>query len=122
MFWDALTMEYIQGLEIGSNICEIEFHPTKSLMLIVGAYWIGRELKIWKFDKYWSIIRIDIEVLGDDKNFIIFIQQSQMYIFFHRIILKYQKYIFVIMIYSFHHSWVESKATYIWITTIRLLR
>jgi hypothetical protein len=68
MFWDALTMEYIQGLEIGSNICEIEFHPTKSLMLTVGKYWIGRELKIWKFDKYWSIIRIDIEVLGDDKK------------------------------------------------------
>ena len=68
MFWDALTMEYIQGLEIGSNICEIEFHPTKSLMLTVGQYWIGRELKIWKFDKYWSIIRIDIEVLGDDKK------------------------------------------------------
>jgi hypothetical protein len=72
MFWDALTMEYIQGLEIGSNICEIEFHPTKSLMLTIGAYWIGRELKIWKFDKYWSIIRIDIEVLGDDKKFYYF--------------------------------------------------
>lgn len=68
MFWDALTMEYIQGLEIGSNICEIEFHPTKSLMLTVGQYWIGRELKIWKFDKYWSIIRIDIESLGDYKK------------------------------------------------------
>jgi hypothetical protein len=65
MFWDALTKEYIQGLEIGSNICEIEFHPTKSLMITVGKYWIGRELKIWKFDKYWSIIRIDIESLGD---------------------------------------------------------
>ena len=72
MFWDALTMEYIQGLEIGSNICEIEFHPTKSLMLTVGKYWIGRELKIWKFDKYWSIIRIDIEVLGDDKKYYYF--------------------------------------------------
>lgn len=68
MFWDANTMEYIQGLEIGSNICEIEFHPTKSLMLTVGQYWIGRELKIWKFDKYWSIIRIDIESLGDYKK------------------------------------------------------
>ena len=68
LFWDALTMQYIQGLEIGSNICEIEFHPTKSLMLTVGQYWIGRELKIWKFDKYWSIIRIDIESLGDYKK------------------------------------------------------
>ena len=68
MFWDALTKEYIQGLEIGSNICEIEFHPTKSIMLTVGQYWIGRELKIWKFDKYWSIIRIDIESLGDYKK------------------------------------------------------
>jgi len=68
LFWDALTMEYIQGLEIGSNICEIEFHPTKSLMLTVGQYWIGREIKIWKFDKYWSIIRIDIESLGDYKK------------------------------------------------------
>ena len=72
MFWDALTMEYIQGLEIGLNICEIEFHPTKSLMLTVGQYWIGRELKIWKFDKYWSIARISIEVLGDDKKFYYF--------------------------------------------------
>lgn len=68
MFWDALTKEYIQGLEIGSNICEIEFHPAKSIMLTVGQYWIGRELKIWKFDKYWSIIRIDIESLGDYKK------------------------------------------------------
>ena len=68
MFWDAHTKEYIQGLEIGSNIYEIEFHPTKSLMLTVGQYWIGRELKIWKFDKYWRIIRIDIECLGDYKK------------------------------------------------------
>jgi hypothetical protein len=68
MFWDALTMEYIQGLEIGSNICEIEFHPTKSLILTVGQKWIGREIKIWKYDKYWSIARISIEILGDDKK------------------------------------------------------
>jgi hypothetical protein len=68
MFWDAHTKEYIQGLEIGVNISEIEFHPTKSLMLTVGQYWIGRELKIWKFDSYWSIIRIDIECLGDYKK------------------------------------------------------
>jgi hypothetical protein len=68
MFWDAHTKEYIQGLEIGVNISEIEFHPTKSLMLTVGQYWIGRELKIWKFDSYWSIIRIDIECLGDYKR------------------------------------------------------
>jgi hypothetical protein len=72
LFWDARIMEYIQGLEIGSNICEIEFHPTKSLMLTVGQYWIGRELKIWKFDKYWSIARISIEILGDDKKFYYF--------------------------------------------------
>ena len=68
MFWDALTKEYIQGLEIGTNICEIEFHPRESLMLTVGQYWIGRELKIWKFDKYWSIIRINIECIGDNKK------------------------------------------------------
>lgn len=68
MFWDANTKEYIQGLEIGLNIIEIQFHPTKSLMLTVGQYWIGRELKIWKFDNYWSIIRIDIESLGDYKK------------------------------------------------------
>lgn len=72
MFWDALTMEYIQGMEFGSNICEIEFHPTKSILLIVGQKWIGRELKIWKFDKYWSITRISIEILGDDKKFYYF--------------------------------------------------
>ena len=98
MFWDALTKEYIQGLEIGSNICEIEFHPTKSLMLTVGKYWIGCELKIWKFDKYWSIIRIDIEVLG-------FTQRTQMFIFFHHLTQgKYQKYMFVIMIYRYIKS------------------
>jgi WD40 repeat protein len=72
MFWDANTMEYIQGLEIGSNICDIEFHPKKSILLTVGQKWIGRELKIWKFDKYWSIIRISIEVIGDDKKFYYF--------------------------------------------------
>jgi hypothetical protein len=68
MFWDGLTMEYIQGLEIGSNICELDFHPTKSLMITVGKYWIGRELKIWKYERYWSIIRIDIEYLDDYKK------------------------------------------------------
>ena len=68
MFWDANTMGYIQGLEIGLNICDIEFHPTKSIMLTVGQKWIGRELKIWKFDKYWSIIRISIEIIGDNKK------------------------------------------------------
>ena len=82
LFWDALTKEYIQGLEIGSNICEIEFHPTKSLMLTVGQYWIGRELKIWKFDKYWCIIRIDIESLGDYKKLYYFHPtQPDVYIF-----------------------------------------
>jgi len=82
MFWDANTNEYIQGLEIGSNICEIEFHPTKSLMLTVGQYWIGRELKIWKFDKYWCIIRIDIECLGDYKKLYYFHPtQPDVYIF-----------------------------------------
>ena len=75
-------MEYIQGLEIGSNICEIEFHPTKSILLIVGQKWIGRELKIWKFDKYWSIARISIEILGDDKKFYYFHPTEQeVYIF-----------------------------------------
>jgi hypothetical protein len=72
MFWDANTMEYIQGMEFGSNISDIEFHPTKSILLIVGKKWIGRELKIWKFDKYWSIIRFSIEILGDDKKFYYF--------------------------------------------------
>jgi hypothetical protein len=82
MFWDALTKEYIQGLEIGSNICEIQFHPTKSLMLTVGQYWIGRELKIWKYDKYWSIIRIDIESIGDYKKLYYFHPtQPDVYIF-----------------------------------------
>jgi hypothetical protein len=68
MFWDALTKGYIEGLEIGSNICEILFHPKKSEMITVCENRIGRELKIWKFDKYWSIIRIDIECLGDNKK------------------------------------------------------
>ena len=72
MFWDAHTIEYIQGLEIGSNICDIEFHPKKSILLTVGQKWIGRELKIWKFDKYWSIIRFSIELIGDNKNFYYF--------------------------------------------------
>ena len=72
MFWDAHTMEYIQGLEIGSNICDIEFHPKKSILLTVGQKWIGRELKIWKFDKYWSNIRFSIEVIGDDKKYYYF--------------------------------------------------
>ena len=72
MFWDANTMEYIQGMEFGSNISDIEFHPTKSILLIVGQKWIGRELKIWKFDKYWSIIRFSIEIIGDDKKYYYF--------------------------------------------------
>jgi len=82
MFWDALTKEYIQGMEFGSNISDIEFHPTKSILLIVGQKWIGRELKIWKFDKYWSIARISIELIGDDKKLYYFHPtEPEVYIF-----------------------------------------
>jgi hypothetical protein len=72
MFWDANTMEYIQGMEFGSNICEIEFHPTKSILLIVGRKLTFLELKIWKFDKYWSIIRISIDFIGNNKKYYYF--------------------------------------------------
>jgi hypothetical protein len=82
IFWDAHTMEYIQGIEVGCNMCDIEFHPTKSIMLSVGEKWTGLEIKIWKYDRYWKIIRIKIEVLGDDKKFYYFHQtEPQVYIF-----------------------------------------
>jgi len=72
MFWDANTMEYIQGMEFGSNICEIEFHPSKSILLIVGRKLTFFEMKIWKFDKYWSIIRTSIDFIRDNKKFYYF--------------------------------------------------
>jgi hypothetical protein len=82
IFWDSHTMEYIQGIEVGCNMCDIEFHPKKSIMLTVGEKWTGREIKIWKYDKYWQIIRIKIEVLGDDKKLYYFHQtEPQVYIF-----------------------------------------
>lgn len=82
MFWDATTMNYIKSIDVGSNISDIEFHPTKSIMLTVGVELFGRKLKIWRFDKNENIVQIAIESLGDDKkNFYFHPTAPEIYIF-----------------------------------------
>ena len=72
MFWDATTMECIKSVDVGASIIDIEFHPTKSIMLTVDFERFSRKLKIWRFDESGNVVRIAIESLGDDKKLFYF--------------------------------------------------
>ena len=71
-FWEATTMDYINSIDVGTSISDIEFHPTKSIMLTVGFELFGRKLKIMRFDESGNVVKISIESLGDDKKLFYF--------------------------------------------------
>lgn len=83
IFWDADTLEYIEGINTENNLDTIEFHPIKSIMLTVEARVIGKKMKVWSFDegppRTFTVI---LEFLGDSKKLYYFHpSESKIYIF-----------------------------------------
>lgn len=74
MFWDATTMDYIFEVDIGTSLGDIEFHPTKSIMLSVRMELYGRKIKVWKFDENGETTNVNfaIESLGEGKKYYYF--------------------------------------------------
>ena len=74
MFWDATTMDHIFGVDIGTSLGDIEFHPTKSIMLTVRVELYGRKIKVWKFDENGNTTDVSfaVESLGEGKKYYYF--------------------------------------------------
>ena len=74
MFWDATTMDYIFCVDIGTSLGDIEFHPTKSIMLTVRMELYGRKIKVWKFDENGNTTNMSfaVESLGEGKKYYYF--------------------------------------------------
>jgi len=74
MFWDATTLDYIFEVDIGTSLGDIEFHPTKSIMLTVRVELYGRKIKVWKFDENGNTTHVSFEVesLGEGKKYYYF--------------------------------------------------
>jgi len=74
MFWDATTLDYIFCVDIETSLGDIEFHPTKSIMLSVRMELYGRKIKVWKFDENGETTDVSfaIESLGEGKKYYYF--------------------------------------------------
>lgn len=75
MFWDATTLDYIFLINIHSTLGDIEFHPTKSIMLSVCMKMCGRKIKVWKFDENGEAsndVSFAVECLGEGKKYCYF--------------------------------------------------
>ena len=75
MFWDATTLDYIFLLNVRTTLGDIEFHPTKSIMISVCMKLYGRKIKIWKFDENGQAInqaKFAVESLGEGKKYYYF--------------------------------------------------
>jgi len=82
IFWDADTLEYIEGINTESNLDNIEFHPKKPIMLTVEAKVMGKKMKVWNFDEGPTTFTVILEFLGDDKKLYYFHpSESKIYIF-----------------------------------------
>ena len=57
MFWDATTLNYIFLLNVRTILGDIEFHPTKSIMMSICMKLYGRKIKVWKFDENGEAIK-----------------------------------------------------------------
>ena len=68
IFWDADTLEYIEGINTQNNLANVEFHPTKSIMLTVESRVIGKKMKVWSFDEGPTTFTVILEFLGDSKK------------------------------------------------------
>jgi hypothetical protein len=82
LFIDAIKMEHIEYIDVGSTLSDIEFHPTKSIMLSVTDGFYGKKLKILRFDLDRSEFTVAIEFLGPGKKLFFFHPtQPEIYIF-----------------------------------------
>lgn len=74
MFWDAITMDYIFEVDIGTSLGNIEFHPKKSIMLTVRVELYGRKIKVCKFDENGKTTDVSfaVESLGEGKKYYYF--------------------------------------------------
>ncbi len=77
MFWNAITHEYVSKIEIDSDIKEIEFHPTKSIMMVAC-----NDLQVYIFDNDGYTKKCSMTNIGNKKGFYFFHQiLPQIYIF-----------------------------------------
>ena len=75
MFFDAMTLDYIFMINVLTNLGEIEFHPTESIMLSVCMKMFGRKIKVWKFDENGHSTNdgsFAVESLGEGKKYFYF--------------------------------------------------
>lgn len=100
MFWDATTLNYIFLLNVRTILGDIEFHPTKSIMMSICMKLYGRKIKVWKFDENGEAINIAnfaVELLGEGKKYCYFHPtEPEIYVFasnysynpYHRKLMK----------------------------------
>jgi len=100
MFFNATTLDYIFGFDIGTSLGDFEFHPTKSIMLSVRVELYGRQIKVWKFDENGettNVVSFAVESLGEGKKYYYFHPiEPEIYVFasnysynpYHRKLMK----------------------------------
>lgn len=77
MFWNATTHTYVSKIEIDSDIKEIEFHPTKPIMMVACD-----DLQVYIFDNDGYTKKCSMENIGIKKKLYFFHQSlPQIYIF-----------------------------------------
>lgn len=62
MFWNAITHTYVDKIEIESDIKEIEFHSTKSIMMVACD-----DLQVYIFDNDGYTKKCTIQNIGEKK-------------------------------------------------------
>jgi len=77
MFWNAITHTYVNKIEIDSDIKEIEFHPTKPIMIVACD-----DLQVYIFDNNGYAKKCSMANIGNKKKFYFFHHTlPQIYIF-----------------------------------------
>jgi len=78
MFWNAITQTYLSKIEIDSDIKEIEFHPTKPIMMVACD-----DLQVYIFDNNEGYTKkCSMTNIGNKKKFYFFHHTlPQIYIF-----------------------------------------
>jgi len=77
MFWNAITHTYVSKIEIDSDIKEIEFHPTKPIMMVACD-----DLQVYIFDNDGYTKKCSMENIGNKKKLYFFHQTlPQIFIF-----------------------------------------
>jgi len=67
MFWNAITHTYVNKMQIDSDIKEIEFHPTKPIMMVACD-----DLEVYIFNNKGHTKKCSMTNIGKKKNFYFF--------------------------------------------------